>query len=98
LALGALEKGGKLIVAVIRKRNLIPPLDYAELLWDEKEIKSVANVTRRDIQEFLSLAAQIPIIPEVQEFDLREANRALIMLKEGNSRGRGLGEPLNENS
>jgi len=88
--LGALEKGGKLIVAVIRKRNLIPPLDYAELLWDEKEIKSVANVTRRDIQEFLSLAAQIPIIPEVQEFDLREANGALIMLKEGKIQGAGV--------
>jgi propanol-preferring alcohol dehydrogenase len=90
LALGALEKGGRLIEAVIRKRNLIPPLDYAELLWDEKEIKSVANVTRRDIQEFLSLAAQIPIIPEVQEFDLREANQALIMLKEGKIQGAGV--------
>ena len=88
--MGALEKGGRLIEAVIRKRNLIPPLDYAELLWDEKEIKSVANVTRRDIQEFLSLAAQIPIIPEVQEFDLREANQALIMLKEGKVQGAGV--------
>ena len=50
----------------------------------------MANVTRRDIQEFLSLAAQIPIIPEVQEFDLREANRALIMLKEGKIQGAGV--------
>jgi len=90
LALGVLEKGGRLIVAVIRKRNLIPPMDYAELLWDEKEIKSVANVTRTDIQEFLILAAQIPIIPEIQEFDLREANRALMMLKEGKVQGAGV--------
>jgi propanol-preferring alcohol dehydrogenase len=90
LALRTLDKGGRLVVAVIRKRNLIPPLDYAELLWDEKEMKSVANVTKKDIQEFLSLAAQIPIIPEVQEFDLREANRALIMLKEGKIQGAGV--------
>ena len=77
-------------MAVIRKRSLIPAMDYAELLWDEKEIKSVANVTRSDVREFLSLAAQIPIIPEVQEFDLKEANRALIMLKEGKIQGAGV--------
>ncbi|OGO04477.1 MAG: alcohol dehydrogenase, partial [Chloroflexi bacterium RBG_13_54_8] len=49
-ALGVLEKGGRLVIAVIRKRNPIPPLDYARLLWDEKEIKSVANITRQDAQ------------------------------------------------
>jgi alcohol dehydrogenase, propanol-preferring len=86
-ALRALEKGGRLVLAVIRKRNLIPPLDYAQLLWDEKEIKSVANITRRDAQEFLPLAAKIPIIPEVQEFKLEEANQALILLKQGNIQG-----------
>jgi len=68
LALRALEKGGRLVMAVIRKRNPVPPLDYAQLLWDEKEIKSVANITRKDAREFLSLAAEIPIIPEVQKF------------------------------
>jgi len=52
-----------------------------------KEIKSVANVTRRDIEEFLTLAALIPIIPEVEEYPLEEANRALVELKEGNIRG-----------
>lgn len=89
-ALKVLEKGGRLILAVIRKRNPIPPLDYAELLWDEKEIKSVANITRRDAQEFLPLAAKIPIIPEVQEFKLEEANQALILLKQGKIQGAGV--------
>lgn len=90
LALRALEKGGRLVMAVIRKRNPIPPMDYADLLWDEKEIKSVANITRKDVQEFLSLAAEIPIIPEVQEFGLEEANQALILLKQGEIRGAGV--------
>ena len=89
-ALRALEKGGRLVMAVIRKRNPIPSMDYAQLLWDEKEIKSVANITRKDAQEFLSLAAEIPIIPEVQEFRLEEANRALILLKQGKIQGAGV--------
>lgn len=88
--LRALEKGGRLVMAVIRKRNLIPAMDYAELLWDEKEIKSVANITRKDAQEFLSLAAEIPIIPEVQEFRLEEANQALLLLKHGKIQGAGV--------
>jgi len=86
-ALRVLEKGGRLVLAMIRKRNPIPPLDYARLLWDEKEIKSVANVTRRDAKDFLQLAAEIPIIPEVQEFKLEEANEALILLKQGKIQG-----------
>ena len=86
-ALRVLEKGGRLVLAVIRKRDLIPPLDYAQLLWDEREIKSVANITRKDAQDFLSLAAEIPIVPEVEEFRLEEANRALIQLKQGRIRG-----------
>ena len=90
IALGTLEKGGRLVMAVIRKRNPIPSMDYAELLWDEKEIKSVANITRKDAQEFLSLAAEIPIIPEVQEFRLEEANRALVLLKQGKIQGAGV--------
>jgi propanol-preferring alcohol dehydrogenase len=89
-ALRVLEKGGRLVLAVIRKRNLIPPLDYAQLLWDEREIKSVANITRRDAQEFLPLAAEIPILPEVQEFKLEEANQALILLKQGKIQGAGV--------
>jgi len=86
-ALRVLDKGGRLVMAVIRKRNPIPPVDYAQLLWDEKEIKSVANVTRQDVRDFLPLAAEIPIIPEVQEFKLEEANEALILLKQGKIKG-----------
>jgi len=89
-ALRALEKGGRLVLAVIRKRNPIPPLDYAEHLWDEKEIKSVANITRKDLQDFLLLAAEIPIIPEVQEFKLEEANKVLNLLKQGKIEGAGV--------
>jgi propanol-preferring alcohol dehydrogenase len=89
-ALRVLEKGGRLLIAVIRKRNPIPPMDYAQLLWEEKELKSVANITRRDVQDFLALAAKIPIVSEVQEFELKEANKALILLKQGKIQGAGV--------
>jgi len=89
-ALSVLEKGGRLILAVIRKKNSIPPLDYARHLWDEKEIKSVANITRKDAEDFLSLAAEIPIIPEVEEFQLADANQALLLLKQGKIQGSGV--------
>ena len=87
MALNVLEKGGRLVIAVIRKQNPIPPMDYARLLWDEKEIKSVANITRKDAEEFLPLTAKIPIIAEVQEFGLTEANEALLLLKQVKIRG-----------
>jgi alcohol dehydrogenase, propanol-preferring len=87
IALNLLEKGGRLVIAVIRKRNPIPPMDYARLIWDEREIKSVANITRRDVLEFLPLAAKIPIVTEVQEFALEQANEALILVKEGKVQG-----------
>jgi propanol-preferring alcohol dehydrogenase len=90
-ALQVLEKGGRLVLAVIRKRNPIPPLDYNEHLWDEREIKSVANITRKDLQDFLPLAAESPIIAEeVQEFQLEEANKALVLLKQGKIQGAGV--------
>lgn len=50
----------------------------------------MANVTRKDAQEFLPLAAEIPIIPEVQEFKLEEANKALKLLKQGKIQGAGV--------
>jgi propanol-preferring alcohol dehydrogenase len=89
-ALRVLEKGGRLILAVIRKKNPIPSMDYSKHLWDEKEIKSVANITRKDAEDFLSLAAEIPVIPEVEEFQLAEANEALILLKQGRIQGSGV--------
>jgi propanol-preferring alcohol dehydrogenase len=87
LALNALAKGGRLVIAVIRKNTLIPPMDYAQYLWDEKEIKSVANITRKDAEEFLPLAAKIPIVSEVQEFSLNQANEGLFLLKQGKVTG-----------
>jgi propanol-preferring alcohol dehydrogenase len=89
-ALRNLEKGGRVAINAIRKTTPVPELDYTEHLWYEKELKSVANVTRRDAQEFLPLAAQIPIVPEIQEFRLQEANEALILLKDGKMHGAGV--------
>ena len=62
-------------------------MDYPTHRWHEKEIKSVANVSRRDVQEFLKLAADIPIKPHVQEFSLEAANEAVLELKERKIRG-----------
>jgi propanol-preferring alcohol dehydrogenase len=81
-----MEKAGRLIINAIRKTTPVPQLDYAKHLWLEKEIKSVANVTRRDAEQFLPLAAQIPITPQVQEFELGQANEALISLKQAKIR------------
>ena len=89
-ALRNLQKGGRVVINAIRKTTPIPELDYTEHIWYEKEMKSVANVTRKDAQEFLPLAAAIPVVPETQEFKLEEANEALIMLKEGKMRGAGV--------
>lgn len=90
-ALKNLRAGGRLVINAIRKENVdreyLLKLDYPVHLWFEKEIKSVANVARRDISEFLELASQIPLKPEVQEYRLEEANKALIELKERKIRG-----------
>jgi propanol-preferring alcohol dehydrogenase len=90
-ALKHLEKGGRLVINAIRKEKgdqaALLELDYAEHLWLEKEIKSVANVARQDIAEFLELAARIPLKPEFQEYPLEEANIALAELKGGKIRG-----------
>jgi propanol-preferring alcohol dehydrogenase len=90
-ALRILRPGGRLVINAIRKENAdqeyLTRIDYQSHLWLEKEIKSVANVTRMDVIGFLKLAAQIPILPEYQEYDLIEANRVLMDLKEGKIRG-----------
>jgi len=90
-ALKNLKSSGRLIINAIRKeekdKDYLLKLDYPLHLWMEKEIKSVANVASRDVSEFLELAAKIPIIPEVQEFALEEANTALLELKERKIRG-----------
>lgn len=90
-ALGNLRGGGRLIINAIRKeardKDELLKLNYSEHLWLEKEIKSVANVDRKDVSGFLDLAAEIPIIPEVQEHPLESANTALLELKERKIRG-----------
>jgi propanol-preferring alcohol dehydrogenase len=90
-ALRNLAPGGRLVINAIRKENAdkeaLLALDYPAHLWQEKEIKSVANVARADISEFLALAAEIPIVPEVQEYALADANRALNDLKARRIRG-----------
>ena len=77
-----LERGGKVVINAIRKINPIPPMEYAKLLWSERCIQSTANVTRQDGAEFLSIAAEIGMRPEVQEYSLQEANEALLAVKE----------------
>jgi propanol-preferring alcohol dehydrogenase len=89
-ALKHLEKGGRLVINVIRKEDLIPQMRYEQHLWYEKEVKSVANITRNDVQEFLRIAAEVPIIPKIREFRLEEANKALLMLKRGEYHGAGV--------
>jgi len=86
-ALSLLDKGGRLVIAVIRKRTPVPPMDYGQLLWDEREIRSVANITRQDLLEFLPLAAKIGIKTEVKEFPLEQVNNVLRLLKEGKVSG-----------
>ena len=90
-ALRNLAPGGRLVINAIRKENAdkerLLQLDYPAHLWLEKEIKSVANVTRQDVAEFLQIAGAIPIRPEIELYPLEEANRALSELKARRIRG-----------
>lgn len=90
-ALGNLDRGGRLVINAIRKEDVdkeaLLEIDYPRHVWLEKEIKSVANITRSDVREFFRLAAEIPLRPEVQEYSLGEANRALSDLKAKRIRG-----------
>ena len=90
-ALKVLSPGGRLVINAIRKeesdKEVLLKLDYPSQLWMEKEIKSVANVTRANVREFLQLAAEANIEPEYQEYDLEDANRALLEMKQGKIRG-----------
>ncbi len=84
-ALAALEPGGRLVINAIRKENAdreqLLKLSYHEHLWLERELKSVANITRDDIAEFLPLAVEVPLDPTVQRYPLEAANEALVSLK-----------------
>ncbi len=90
-ALKFLSPGGRLVINAIRKeeadKEVLMKVDYPSQLWMEKEIKSVANVTRADVREFLKLAAEANIKPEFQEYGLEDANTALLEMKQGKIRG-----------
>jgi propanol-preferring alcohol dehydrogenase len=84
-ALAAVRKGGTVVCAGIHMSD-IPTFPY-ELLWGERTLRSVANLTRRDGEEFLSLAPRIPVRTEVEKFPLEAANEALERLRAGRIRG-----------
>ena len=90
-ALKHLNPGGRLVINAIRKENIdqdyLLNIDYPKHLWMEKEIKSVANVARQDVSEFLALAAEIPLQPVTQTYRLEEANEALNELKSRKIKG-----------
>lgn len=84
-ALRALDRGGTVAINAIHL-DRIPSFPY-ELLWWERSIRSVANVTRADIREFMALAASIPVRTEIETFDLADANEALARLAAGRLAG-----------
>lgn len=90
-ALPNLRPGGRLVINAIRKedgdKTYLTSIKYETHLWLEKEIKTVANITYKDIAEFLPLAADIPIQAETQTYELDQANQALRELKLGKIRG-----------
>ena len=85
LALRALAKGGSVVCAGIHMTD-IPAFPY-ELLWEERVLRSVANLTRRDGEEFLALAPQVPVRTVVEAFALEQANDALESMRSGRLRG-----------
>jgi propanol-preferring alcohol dehydrogenase len=90
-ALAVLRPGGRLVINAIRKersdQSLLGLMSYEDHLWLEKELKSVANITHKDIAEFLPIAARIPIRVETETYALEDANDALRDLRAGHIRG-----------
>jgi alcohol dehydrogenase, propanol-preferring len=84
-ALRAVAKGGTVVCGGIHMSD-IPSFPY-ELLWGERVLRSVANLTRADAEEFLEIAPRVPVRTEVTTFPLEEANEALDRLRSGNLRG-----------
>lgn len=88
-ALGALDKGGTLALAGIYMTP-IPQMDYMKYIYHERTLRSVANSTRKDGEELLGLAAEIPIRTKTTIFPLKEANKALLLLKQSKIDGAGV--------
>jgi len=84
-ALAALAKGGTVVCAGIHMTD-IPSFPY-DLLWEERSIRSVANLTRQDGEEFLALVPRVPVRPETETFALEDANDAIARLRRGEVRG-----------
>ena len=80
-ALRSLRKGGIVAINAIHL-DRIPQFDYDQLLWGERQLRSVANMTREDARDFLQIAEQIPLQPRVTEFPLDQLNEALQAIKE----------------
>jgi propanol-preferring alcohol dehydrogenase len=91
VALRAVRKAGVVVCAGIHMSD-IPSFPY-ELLWGERVVRSVANLTRRDGEEFLALAPQVPVRTEVESFPLKNANEALERLRTSQVRGAVVLEP-----
>ena len=79
-ALASLRKGGVVAINAIHL-DRIPQFDYDKLLWGERQLRSVANMTREDARDFLALAAKIGLRPKVTVFPLDQANEALVAVK-----------------
>ena len=79
-ALASLRKGGVVAINAIHLDRM-PEFDYDKLLWGERQLRSVANMTRADARDFLNLAAEIGLRPKVRAFSLEQANEALIAVK-----------------
>ena len=85
-ALASLRKGGVVAVNAIHL-DQVPSFDYDKLLWGERQIRSVANMTRQDARDFLAVAETLQIRPQVKVFPLEEANQALLAVKEETEHG-----------
>jgi propanol-preferring alcohol dehydrogenase len=85
-AISSLRKGGIVAINAIHLDQM-PAFDYDKLLWGERQIRSVANMTRQDATDFLQLAAEIGIHPQVQVFPLDQANEALQAVKNETANG-----------
>jgi len=85
-ALASLRKGGVVAINAIHLDHM-PSFDYDKLLWGERQIRSVANMTRQDARDFLTVAETLCIRPQVRVFSLEDANRALLAVKEETEQG-----------
>ena len=85
-ALSSLRKGGVVAINAFHLDQM-PPFDYDKLLWGERQIRSVANMTREDARDFLKLAHDLKIQPRVTKFTLEDANRALLAIKDETENG-----------